>query len=192
MRKSTTESRLQIATKSLQLTRHQMPRLHHTVEVLGAMTDHDAKVTYLVDLCNSNSVPVDANREAVRTFAATRGIKASGRVVQDVVRRRKGELPPEFTPPPAHLNDDESSPSSARGGNSDSEHGTGELLPRVHLSSPPLGDPELSAAVRSTAEQFTSFTPEEERCTHCLVPMSEPRVAYGKTVCVDCEKPAAS
>ncbi len=183
-----TESRMQINTKSMQLTRRRLPRLHHTVDVLSGVSDHEAKVLHLLDLANANGLAGDANREAVRMFAATRGIKASGRVVQDMIRRRKGELPPEFTPPPAHLADDESSPSSAPGGNGDSEHGTGELLPRVQQSSPPLGEPELSAAVRSTAEQFTPLTPEDKRCTHCLVPMSELRVAVGKTLCVGCEE----
>ncbi|GAA1987166.1 hypothetical protein GCM10009817_30840 [Terrabacter lapilli] len=92
-----TDSRLQISTKSLHLRRHQLPRLHHTVEVLGAVSDHDAKVAHLVELCNANGLAVEANRDAVRTFAATRGIKVSGRVVQDVIRTRKGELQREFT-----------------------------------------------------------------------------------------------
>ena len=52
-------------------------------------------------LCDSNEIPSDANRDTVRIFTNSRGIKAAGKVVQDVVGAGKyaesGELKREHT-----------------------------------------------------------------------------------------------
>ncbi len=96
-----TESRMAITTKSLLLTRHAVPRLHHGVNAISGVTDHQAKVAAIVQLLDSNGIPFDATREAIRSFVGSRGIKASGKVIQAVVKARKDagstELTPEFT-----------------------------------------------------------------------------------------------
>ncbi len=84
-----TESRMQLDTKSLQLTRHRLPRLHHTVDVLSGVTDREAKVLHLLDLAGANGLAVDANREAIRELAKTRGIGVRNDVLAEVVKRRK-------------------------------------------------------------------------------------------------------
>jgi AAA domain/Toprim domain len=97
-----TESRMSIDTKALLITRHTTPRLHHSVNAISAVTDFQAKVNSLIALLDTNGIPTSANRDTVRDFASSRGTKASGRVVQEVVKRRKNavtaELLPEFTP----------------------------------------------------------------------------------------------
>jgi AAA domain len=93
-----TESRMEVTTKSLHLTRHTTPRLHHTVNTISAVTDFQAKVNALIALLDSNGIPETANRDTVRDFASSRGTKATGRVIQEVVKRRKDAVPAELLP----------------------------------------------------------------------------------------------
>jgi len=125
------ESRMQINTKSLQLTRRRLPRLHHTVDVLSGVTDHEAKVSHLVQLA-------DANREAIRELARTRGIRAAKAVVQDVVKHRKSDRSAPVTPSQAVLTAGERSPGSASGTDAVPEHETGDRNPSGHLVTVPL------------------------------------------------------
>jgi AAA domain/Toprim domain len=112
-----TDSRMSLSTKSLHLTRHTIPRLHHTVNAISAVTDFQAKVNALIALLDSNEIPAHANRDTVRDFASSRGTKAAGKVIQEVVKRRKdaapAELLPEFTPSESPLNSGTSSPRRA-------------------------------------------------------------------------------
>src|SRR5674476_1009499 len=61
-----TSSRMALNTKSLLLTRRTLPRLHHSVNAISAVTDRQAKVAELVGLCDSNGIPADVNRDTVR------------------------------------------------------------------------------------------------------------------------------
>jgi hypothetical protein len=84
-----TDSRMQMSTKSLQLTRHRIPRLHHTVDTFSAETDLEARIIHLVKLADSNGLPADANRDAIRDLAKSRGMAARTTVYAEVVKRRK-------------------------------------------------------------------------------------------------------
>ena len=189
-----TESRMQLNTKSLQLTRRRLPRLHHTVDVLSGVTDHEAKVLHLLDLADANGLAADANREAIRDLAKSRGIGAAGRVVQDVVKLRKVNSGGKFTPSETAVNPLHSSISSAGEPNADSQHGKGERTPKVQPSSPIHGAPELPGSsiylpgrVHPAQDQAPKTS---ERCQACGGVLSEMRAEYGKSTCVDCEATA--
>jgi AAA domain len=129
-----TDSRMELTTKSLLLTRHTLPRLHHSVNVNSAVTERRFKVAQLVGLCDTNGIPADANRDTVRYLASARGIKASGSVIQEVVKVRKNagrsELLQEFTPQrmgPDLLNPAKNSSAGQVPGNCLTEHETAEL-----------------------------------------------------------------
>jgi len=188
-----TESRMEVGTKSLHLTRHTIPRLHHTVNAISAVTDFQAKVNALIALLDSNGIPAHANRDTVRDFASTRGTKAAGRVIQEVVKRRKdaapAELLPEFTPPeidaaPAELGQ-KFTPSTnpTKHPNLSTKHLNSGA--RVQQSSPVHGTTELSAPTLQGAEGVHPVQAGNE-CP-CGQPISDKRQWAGKDECVDCE-----
>lgn len=84
-----TDSRMQMSTKSMHLTRHHIPRLHHTVDTVSAATEREVRITHLLDLANSNGLPTDASRDALRTLAKSRGVTARNDVLAEVVKLRK-------------------------------------------------------------------------------------------------------
>jgi AAA domain len=134
-----TDSRMLIETKSLHLTRHRLPRLHHTADVLGAMTDREARIANLVQLLDANGIPADATREAVRAFAAGRGIKARTDVFADVVKRRK--IVPE-------LGDSASAGSAENGATLAGTSGTAQAeQPPVEHETAPLSVPKPPGTV---------------------------------------------
>jgi hypothetical protein len=189
-----TESRMEVGTKSLHLTRHTTPRLHHTVNAISAVTDFQAKVNALIALLDSNGIDAYANRDTVRDFASSRGTKAAGRVIQEVVKRRKdaapAELLPEFTPseiePGSAELQQEFTPSADHPENPDlsTEHLNSGA--RVQQSSPVHGTTELSAPTLKGAE---GVHPAQagDNCSMCDTPMHWQRVAVGKDQCARCE-----
>lgn len=84
-----TDARLPIEAKSLHLTRHTTPRLHHAADVLKVQTEREAKVAHLVQLADSNDLPADAGRDRIKLLAQERGIKARNDVYAEVARVRK-------------------------------------------------------------------------------------------------------
>lgn len=84
-----TDSRMQIDTKVMHITRQRLPRLHHSVDNLMVSTDREAKVAYLAGLADEAQLPHDAGREQVRALAKSRGVTARNDVLAEVVRARK-------------------------------------------------------------------------------------------------------
>ncbi len=170
-----TESRMQIDTKSLQLTRRRLPRLHHSVDVLSGVSDREAKVLHLLDLANANGLAADANREAIRELAKIRGIGVRNDVLAEVVKRRK--LSPTLGDSPS---DEALSPAEGTAGTADapkpqSEHettcprppGTGGDNPhRPHLSP---GQQYLTAPVGTAGQADLAEMLEElgGACSTC-------------------------
>jgi len=188
-----TDSRMALSTKSLHLTRHTTPRLHHSVNAISAVTDFQAKVNALIALLDSNGIDPFANRDTVRDFASGRGTKAAGRVIQEVVKRRKdaapAELLPEFTPsetePEPAESEEEFTPSNDHPENPDLST---ELLnsgARVQQSSPRDGTTELRGSSLKTAPE-SSPVQADDKCP-CGKPISDQRLWNGKAECVDCE-----
>jgi hypothetical protein len=189
-----TESRMEVTTKSLLLTRQATPRLHHTVNTISAVTDFQAKVNALIALLDSNGIDAHANRDTVRDFASSRGTKAAGRVIQEVVKRRKdaapAELLPEFTPPEidpesAELKE-EFTPSDDHPKHPDLSTKRLNSRARVQQSSPRNGTTELSPPTLKGGEGVHPVH-QEDNCSTCDAPMHWQRVAVGKDQCTRCE-----
>jgi hypothetical protein len=188
-----TDSRMPVETKSLQLTRHRLPRLHHTVVGFLGVTDHEAKVTHLVALCDSNGLPADANRDTVRALAKARGMGAGTDIIREVIKRRKADLEAQVSThdTTATLADLEAQVSQPW--ESHSEHESADLEVSGQLRSGPDGSADLAssslwedASGQPRAEDLSADT-----CAGCGEPLSWQRAAYGKTTCVDCEREAS-
>jgi len=185
-----TDSRMSIDTKALLITRHTVPRLHHSVNAISAVTDFQAKVNTLIDLLDANGIPETANRDTVRDFASSRGTKASGRVIQEVVKRRKNagivegstELLPEFTP----LEVDPEPDQEFTQFTNSPEHpdlSTDHLNsgPRVQQSSPPLGTTELRDSTPIGVPE-SSPAQTDRKCCYCHTEPEPP----GGGICSTC------
>jgi len=186
-----TESRMSIDTKALLITRHTTPRLHHSVNAISAVTDFQAKVNALMALLDTNGIPETANRDTVRDFANSRGTKASGRVIQEVVKRRKNavtaELLPEFTPPEVDPEpDQEFTPFTNSPKHPDLSTDHLNSKPRVQQSSPPLGTTELLGSTPIGAQESSPAQTDDD-CSICGASIHWQRLASGKTECARCE-----
>jgi len=188
-----TESRMEVTTKSLHLTRHTTPRLHHTVNTISAVTDFQAKVNALIALLDSNGIDAHANRDTVRDFASSRGTKAAGKVIQEVVKRRKdaapAELLPEFTPsendPESAELREEFTPSADTPKDPDLSTKHLNSRARVQESSPRNGTTELSSPTLK-GDEGVHPAQASDKC-ECGKPISDLRQWNGKTNCIDCE-----
>jgi hypothetical protein len=187
------DTRLPIGTKTLTVDRLLLPRLHHTLVAAGGVSDFQAKVNALVALCDANDLASDANRETVRDFAITRGIKASYRVVEGVVKYRKNctvgtvqhlfgeDQKPDFAPSVQQ--------SAAAGEESELStkptpklHGDTSVQQRAAVQAELHG----GAAVRSTAPACRTPKPDvlliEAPCPICELPSDRP----GGGLCQSC------
>ena len=172
------------------LERHITPRLHHSVIVSGAVSDFTAKVAALVELLDSNGIPVMANRDAVRDFAKSRGVKVSGAVIQEVVKVRKSSKSPELLPssppletPPDLLN----SPQEFTPYDDPQKHpdlSTNHLNSeaRVQQSSAAHGTTELLGSSINTAQE-SSPVQASDKCPLCDDGVPAP----GRGICTDCD-----
>jgi len=185
-----TDTRFSMTTKSLLITRHTVPRLHHSVNAISAVTDFQAKVNALIALLDANEIPADANRDTVRDFASTRGTKASGMVIQEVVKRRKNagivegstELLPEFTPPEVDPEPgQEFTPftNSPKRPDLSTDHLNSGA--RVQQSSPPLGTTELSPPTLKGGEGVHPAQ-ADDKCGYCHTEPAPP----GGGICSTC------
>jgi hypothetical protein len=185
-----TDSRMTLSTKSLHLTRHTTPRLHHTVNAISAVTDFQAKVNALIALLDSNGIPAHANRDTVRDFASSRGTKAAGRVIQEVVKRRKdaapAELLPEFTPseivPELSESEDEFTPSADTPKHADLSTKLLNSEAGVQQSSPAHGTTELRGNSIYTAPE-SSPVQAGTKCALCQTGTAPP----GRGICAACD-----
>lgn len=184
-----TDSRMAVDTKSLVITRHTTPRLHHSVEGWAAITDRDAKVRNLIELADTNDLPADANRDSIRSLAQSRGIKARNDVLSEVVKRRKVVPDPrgQHTPP-------ELSPTTGdnTGPEPDSEHenavpnhrgqpGTASIGPTVPVP------PSIGGDSGTAGPQATNKAPDDRPpCSSCGKPMGRADTPLG--VCIQCRR----
>jgi|GEM_PF-1040671 len=178
------DTRLPIGTKTITLDRLLLPKLHHALVAAGGVSDFDAKVNALVALCDANDLDPAANREAVRAFAITRGIKASGKVIQEVVKVRKNtelvesssELLPEFTPSeksPDLLNSPrEFTPSTDPPKVPDLSTKHLNSGARVQQSSPTHGTTELLGSSIHTAQESSPVQTDKILCQVCHTPLN--------------------
>jgi hypothetical protein len=83
-----TKARFLLETKELTLIRHDDP-LCHTLEVLSAATDREAKILQYMELADRDDLPTDTGRPKVMEWAKGRGLKARKDVWEEVVKRRR-------------------------------------------------------------------------------------------------------
>jgi AAA domain len=180
-----TESRMEVATKSLHLTRHTTPRLHHTVNAISAVTDRQAKVTQIIGLCNANGIPADATRKTVTEFIRSRGMTARAELLGEVVRLRKAVPDPGNNASGNGNKNAVPDPGNSVDMDRVSEHES--LFP----SSPEHGGTEVSGITvppGSSSKTARDGTTEQDRSTcECGKPISNLRQWADKTNCVDCE-----
>jgi hypothetical protein len=180
-----TESRMEITTKSLHLTRHTTPRLHHTVNAISAVTDRQAKVSQIIGLCNANGIPADATRKTVTEFIRSRGMTARAELLGEVARLRKAVPDPGNN---ASGNGNKNTvPDPGNNGNSDhvSEHES--LFPTAREQSG-TEDIGITVPVGSTIYSAHDGTAEQDRSVcECGKTISDLRQWNGKTCCIDCE-----
>lgn len=84
-----TDARLKFDTKSLRVTRHTSPKLHHSVDAASVMTERDFKMAELRKLADDNGLPANTGREKLREFGKLRGIRLSTAAIGEVAKARK-------------------------------------------------------------------------------------------------------
>jgi AAA domain len=186
-----TDTRMPIDTKSLLITRHTIPRLHHTVNAISAVTDFQAKVNALMALLDTNGIPTDANRKTVHDFAKSRGMVAGNLIVQEVVKRRKNavttEFLPEFTPPEVDPEfTPEFTPSEEPPETPDLSTDHLNSGSRIQQNSPLIGTPEFLGSTPIGAQE-NSPPQTDDDCSICGGSIHWQRLANGKTECARCE-----
>jgi hypothetical protein len=180
-----TESRMEVATKSLLLTRHTLPRLHHSVNAISAVTDRQAKVAHIIGLCNANGIPADATRKTVTEFIRSRGMTARAELLGEVVRLRKAV--PDLGNNASENGAKITVPNAGNSGNSDhvSEHESLFPTSREQSGTEDIG---ITVPTGSSIRTARGGTAEQNRSTcDCGKPISDQRQWAGKVNCIDCE-----